>query len=105
MLIERTQEWTLFIDSCKRSLKAVLPHNGNKYASIPVGHSAHYKEGYENLVIILNKLKYKDQMWAICGNLKVIAMLLGFQGGNTKYPCFLCEWFSRERSQHWIKRE
>ncbi|GBN18851.1 hypothetical protein AVEN_188288-1 [Araneus ventricosus] len=40
-------------------------------------------------------------MWGF----KVIAMLLGLQGGNTKYPCFLCEWDSRERSQHWIKRE
>ncbi|GBM22989.1 hypothetical protein AVEN_172336-1 [Araneus ventricosus] len=99
------QEWRLFIDSCKRSLRAVLLHNGNKYASIPVGHSVHYKECYENLAIILNKLKYKDHMWTICGDSKVIAMLLGLQGGNTQYPCFLCEWDSRERSQHWIKRE
>ncbi|GBM68580.1 hypothetical protein AVEN_82450-1 [Araneus ventricosus] len=133
-----TQEWRLFIDTCKRSLKAVLLHNGKTYASIPVGHSELYKECYENSAIILNKLKYKDHMLNISGNLKVIAMRLGLQGGNTKYPCFLCEWDrifrnsprllerahchyqgsllravssrlcewnSRKRSQHWIKRE
>ncbi|GBM51842.1 hypothetical protein AVEN_8705-1 [Araneus ventricosus] len=99
------QEFRLFVDSCKRSFKAVLLHNVNKYTSKSVGHSVHYKECYENLAIILNKLKYKDHMWTICGDLKVIANLLGLQGGNTKYPCFLCEWDSRERSQHWIKRE
>ncbi|GBL88214.1 hypothetical protein AVEN_117798-1 [Araneus ventricosus] len=54
--------------------------NGNKYASIPVGHSVRYKECYENLAIILKKLKYKDHMWTICWDLKVISMLLGLQG-------------------------
>ena len=32
-------DWRLFIDSSKRSLKAVLLHNGNVYPSIPVAHS------------------------------------------------------------------
>ena len=32
-------DWRLFIDSSKKSLKCVLLHNGNKYASIPIGHS------------------------------------------------------------------
>jgi len=37
-------EWRLFIDSSKRSFRAVLLHNGNKYASLPMGHSVHLKE-------------------------------------------------------------
>ena len=41
-------EWRLFIDSSKRSLKCVLLHNGNKLASIPIGHSVQMKETYEN---------------------------------------------------------
>ena len=40
-------EWRLFIDSSKRSLKAVLLHHGSQYASVPVGHSVHLKERYE----------------------------------------------------------
>jgi len=47
--------------------------------------------------LILNKIKYSDHAWTICGDLKVISMLLG-QGENTKYLCFLCEWDSRDRA-------
>ena len=97
-------EWRLFIDSSKRSLKAVLLHNGNKYASIPVGHSVHLKECYENLELVLRKLCYSDHKWTLCGDLKVISMLLGQQSGYTKFPCFLCEWDSRDRKQDYIKK-
>jgi hypothetical protein len=37
-------EWRLFIDSLKRSLKCVLLNNGNKYGSIPISHSTRMKE-------------------------------------------------------------
>ena len=30
-------------------------------------------------------------------------MVLGLQGGYTKYPCFLCMWDSRADEQHYIK--
>ena len=33
-------DWRLFIDSCKRSLKCVLLHNGNDFGSIPLGLSS-----------------------------------------------------------------
>jgi hypothetical protein len=32
-------------------------------------------------------------------------MLLGQQAGYTKYPCFMCEWDSRARSQHWEQKD
>lgn len=99
------EDWRLFIDSSKRSLKAVLLHNGNKYASVPVGHSVHLKETYQNLDVVLNNISYSTHKWMICGDLKVISMLLGQQSGYTKYPCFLCEWDSRDRKQHYIKKE
>jgi hypothetical protein len=41
--------WRLFIDSSKRSLKAVLPHNSNVLASIPIAHSTKLSESYETL--------------------------------------------------------
>ena len=50
-------EWRLFIDSSKRSLKCVLLHNENRYASIPVGHSVTLKESYENVKNVLETLK------------------------------------------------
>lgn len=99
------EEWRLFIDSSKRSLKGVLLNNGNKYASIPVAHSVHLKETYENLANVLVKINYSEHNWFICGDLKIITLLLGQQSGYTKFPCFLCEWDSRDRNLHWVQKE
>jgi hypothetical protein len=89
-----------FFQKKKRSLKAVLLHNGNNYASLPIGHSVHLKESYENLELVLTKIGYTAPDGMICGDLKVLCMLLGQQAGYTKYPCFMCEWDIRARSQH-----
>lgn len=98
------QDWRLFIDSSKLSLKAVLLHNGNALPSIPVGHAVHMKESYENVKLLLKKINYEDHQWQICGDLKVIAIILGMQLGYTKYCCFLCEWDSRDRTSHYIRK-
>lgn len=97
--------WRLFMDSSKCSLKAVLLHNGNKYASIPLAHSVHLKEIYENLKTLLEAINYNIHQWTICGDLKIISMILGQQSGYTKYPCFLCEWDSRAKNEHWTKKQ
>ena len=51
-------EWRLCIDSSKRSIKCVLLHNGNKLATIPIGHFVQMKETYENMKTILDRIKY-----------------------------------------------
>ena len=55
--------------------------------------------------ILLSKLQYNAHAWKICVDFKVLNMLLGQQSGFTKYPCFMCGWGSRDRSNHWIKRD
>ena len=70
-------DWRLFIDSSKLSLKAVLLHNGNTLPSIPVGHSVYNKESYENMKILMEAINYDKFKRQICGDLKVIALLLG----------------------------
>lgn len=99
-----SDEWRLFIDSSKRSLKCVLLHNGNKYASIPIGHSTTMKEEYKTIAQVLKQIKYEEHQWAICVDLKMVNFLLGQQSGYTKYPCFVCLWDSRAKDQHWVKR-
>lgn len=101
----KSAEWRLFIDSSKVSLKCVLLHNGNKFASFPIGHSVQLKESYSTMKLVLAKVKYEDHKWVICGDLKVLSMLLGQQGGYTKFPCFLCLWDSRNKAQHWIQKD
>ena len=98
------EDWRLFIDSSKTSLKAVLLHNGNRYASVPVGYSTHMKETYENMSELLETIRYRVYNWSICGDLKVIAILMGMQTGYTKYMCFICEWDSRDRKHHYTKK-
>lgn len=98
-------DWRLFIDSSQRSLKAVLLHNGNIKPSIPIAHSVHLKETYDNMDILLKAIKYDSHQWNICGDLKVIGMLMGMQAGFTKYCCFLCLWDSRATTEHYRKRD
>ena len=95
------EEWRLFIDSSTRSLKAVLLFNGKKVASLPIAHSVTLKETYATMSLLLNNIQYQDHNWLLCGDLKVISILLGQQGGYTKHPCFLCLWDSRADSVHY----
>ena len=97
-------DWRLFIDSSKQSLKGVLLHNGNKYPSIPIAHSVHLKESYDNMELLLEAVKYSEYQWSLCGDLKVIG-LMGMQVGFTKYCCFLCLWDSQAVSQHYKQKD
>jgi len=97
-------DWRLFIDSSKLSLKAVL-HNGNTLPSIPVGHSVHNKESYENMKILIEAINYDKFKWQICGDLKVMTLLLRLQQGFIKYCCFICEWDSTARSLHYSRKD
>ena len=89
-LSHNPSDWCLFIDSSKRSLNGVLLHNGNKYPSFPIAHSVHLKESYENMELLLEAITYSEYQWSLCGDLKVIGLLMGMQAGFTKYCCFLC---------------
>jgi len=97
----KASDWRLFIDSSKRSIKAVLLHNTNVYAPIPIAHSTVMNEKYENMEILLQRIQYQKHLWQICGDLKIITLLLGQQSGFTKYPCYLCLWDSRDRQNHY----
>ena len=97
----KTTEWRLFIDSSKTSLKIVLLHNGNKFPSVPIAYATNMKETYENLKILIEKMQYGKY----CCDLKVIALLMGLQLGYTKFCCFLCKWDSRDKKNHYIKKE
>jgi len=53
---------------------------------------------------LLQYIQYDTYKWNICAHLKVIALLLGLQLGYTKFPCFLCEWDSRDKTHHYVRR-
>jgi len=97
-------QWRLFFDSSKVGLKVVLLHNGNRFPSFPLAHAANIKESYENIKLLLGKIKYDKFKWKLCGNLKVVALLLGMKLQYTKYCCFLCEWDSRDKKNHYVNK-
>ena len=79
----------------KNELESGLLHNVNKFPSVSLAHAANMKESYDSMKLLLGKIKYDEFKWKVCGDLKVVALLLGMQLGYTKYCCFLCEWDSR----------
>ena len=103
-LPHNTSDWRLFIYSSKRSLKGVL-HNENEYPSIPIAHSVHLKESYDNMELLLEAIKYCEYQWSLCGDVKVIGLLMDMQAGFKKYSCFLCLWDSRAVSQHYKQKD
>ena len=76
-------QWRLFTDSSKVSLKVVLLRNGNRFPSVPLAHAANMKESYESMKLLLGKIKYDKFKWKLYGDLKVVALLLGIQLGYT----------------------
>jgi hypothetical protein len=97
-------DWRLFIDASANTLKAVLLNNNGEYPSVPVFFSEDLREKYEVISLVINLICYEKYKWLICGDLKIITIMLGQQQGYTKYPCFLCEWDSRDDDNHWNEK-
>lgn len=97
-------QWRLFIDAGKNTLKVVLLHNDNSQPSIPLAYSRK-PENRDSLVRILELIKYGtfDRNWSIIADFKVVAILRGIKSGNVSYPCFLCRWAGTRRTEHWTQ--
>ena len=100
-----SNEWRLFTHSSKANLKAVMLNNGNKKPFISLLHATALKKKHKTTQLILRLINYAACKSNICGNLKVIGVLLGMQMGYTKNECFLCLWDSRDNEQHYIKKD
>lgn len=96
-------EWRLFIDGSKTSIKTVLLHTGNDKPSVPVAFSQGLKEEYDTMKAILDLIQYDTHNFKIVADFKVIAILMGIQGGNVKFPCFLCLFDSRDYNDHFVR--
>jgi hypothetical protein len=66
--------------------KAVLFYNSNVIASIPLAHSTKLPESYETLKLVLERIKYHEHEWQICGDLKVIGLLLDYKEATQNVP-------------------
>ena len=65
----------------------------------------HLRKTYDSLKHLLNSVNYKAHGWLVCGDFKVITLLLDLQVSYTKMPCSLCEWDSQAKSEHWERHD
>ena len=47
--VYKTDQWHLFIDLSKVSLKVILLRNGNRFPSVPLAHATNIKESYKRI--------------------------------------------------------
>ena len=76
-----------------------------QFTTVPIAHLTTQKEKYETGKCVLEKIGYDQHKWFICVDLKMVNFLLGQQSGFTEYPYFLCMWDSRDRAQHYTKKD
>lgn len=99
-----SNEWRLFIDSSKSSLKGVLLFHDNSLKPVPVFYAVEMSETYASMKFIFEKIDYDSHKWRISEDLKVIALVTGMQSGYTKYCCFICLWDSRYRGGQYSRK-
>lgn len=97
-------DWYLFVDSGKDSLKFVLLSKSGSQPAIPVAYSHSLNESYSNLKLLFEKVKYQEHQWIVCSDFKVVVYLMGMQQGYVKFGCYLCTWNSRDRAHHYITK-
>lgn len=104
------KEWILFIDRSQVSLTAALVHVADKFPSIPIAYSSGMKATYASLQAIIMLTQYYDHKWRVCGDLKVVGVLMGLDENYVERQCFLCKWEPKENevdndyAQEWPTR-
>lgn len=99
----KDDEWRLFVDSSKRSLKAVLVHIGNKLPSVPLLYATETTEDLQAMERILRLLDYPAHNWKISADLKIVAVLMGLKPGYCRMQCYMCKWEGRKDNWHYTE--
>ena len=60
------------------------------------------KETHNSMDHLLSAINYQEHK---CGDLKAVELVIWFQNGCTKYPCFLCLGDSQADDQHYVRQE
>lgn len=91
------EDWRLFVDGSSSSLKALLLHKSNRKPTVPLYYANNKKESRVSLSEVLTIINYDEHQWKLCADLKVVNLLCGAKGGNASYPCFKCDWNTRDK--------
>ena len=83
----------------------MLLHNENNYPSLLMAHSAHFKEDYTSVKMLVSALKCDNYGWEVIGDLKMVSFLMDLESGFTKFPGFLCLWNSCDTTAHYHRKD
>ena len=64
----------------------------------------HLEENQTNVKTLLIALKCDQFNWQVIRDFRMVAFLVGLQGGFTKFPCYLCHFDSRDTTAHYHRR-
>jgi hypothetical protein len=90
--------------SSRVTLKVAMLHDRKRFPFVPLAYATKMKERYENMALLLGKIQYDEFKWKLCGDLQVVALLLGMQLAYIKYCCLLYEWDSRDKKYHCVNK-
>ena len=62
-------------------------------------HQGNFQKSY------IQKINYTTHDWMLYGDSEVVSMHLSQYKRFTKFPCYICEWDSIIRDQHWLKKQ
>jgi hypothetical protein len=82
-----------------------LPHNNFSHMNNNDSVGIYVKYVISLIAVLHKKIDYHIHYWQICGDFKVIGILTGSHSGYTKHCCFLCEWDSRVRVEHYKRKK
>ncbi|XP_031637078.1 uncharacterized protein LOC116349672 [Contarinia nasturtii] len=101
----KKEKWRIFIDSSKRSLKAVLLYENSTIKPVPIFYGVGTKETDDSMEMIINSVNYNEHMWRVNCDFKVLALLTGLNKAYCKYCCPFCKWDSRWKGgNHYDKK-
>ena len=64
----------------------------------------HLEKINTNVKTLVIALEYDQFNWQVIRDFRMVAFLVGLQGGLTKFPCYLCHWNSRNTTAHCHRR-
>ena len=98
------EDYRLFLDGSRKSFKALLlqnePDGDKRKPAVPIAESDGMPESYQAIKTILELLNYDVHQWYVQGDFKIINIITGLKGGGSKYPCYLCNFDSRDYTRH-----
>lgn len=102
-------DWRLFLDGSANTFNVILLHNehdeSKRLPSIHIAIGNDIPETYETVKAILEHIGYENHRWKVQGDFKMLLILSGIKHAACKWPCYLCNWDSRDTSMHYLSGE